>query len=221
MGFNVGIVWHAATTVRLGVHYRSGIDHDLSGSATTSGLTGPLTAFNGTVDASTGIDLPAVAAAGFAFEPVDSRFVLYGDYTWYSWGDLETINIELAGGLPGVERPQGFRDTYSLALGGDFTLSERVTLRGGVKHDRTPTTNGFRDTAFADDDRLWIAVGGTYAPSSRFTIDFALVHLFIDETSVDVTRTFFDATPLASSVRTRAHVDSVSNNLAVGFRWSF
>jgi hypothetical protein len=52
-------------------------------------------------------------------------------------------------------------------------------------------------------------------------VDFAYTHVLVDDTAVDVVRTFFDGTPLASSVRTRAAVDSTVDTLAASFRWSF
>jgi long-chain fatty acid transport protein len=219
-GIDLGVLVRVGTAGRFGAHYRSAVDHDIEGSATTSGLTGPLAPFNGTVGAATRLDLPAILSLGFAYE-LGTRVVLFADYTWYGWGDLDTLRIDFANGAPAVVRQPGFRDTYSFAVGADFQTTDRLALRGGVKHDRSPTVDGFRDTTFADDDRLWLAFGGSYAVSSRWTVDFAYTHVLVDDTAVDVVRTFFDGTPLASSVRTRAAVDSTVDTLAASFRWSF
>jgi long-chain fatty acid transport protein len=221
VGFNVGLLWQATAELRVGAHYRADVEHDLNGSAATSGLAGPLAPLNGVTDASTSIALPAIASLGVAYEPSGARYTIFGDYTRYGWGDLDTISIRLAGNPLPIERRPSFRDTWSLAAGVDYRLREQLTLRGGIKVDRTPTTDGNRDTTFADDDRLWLAVGGTYERSASFAIDFAFVHVFVDDTEVDVVRTFFDGTPLASSVRTRAAVESVVNTVAMSFRWSF
>ncbi|MGW8368095.1 MAG: OmpP1/FadL family transporter, partial [Gammaproteobacteria bacterium] len=220
VGFNVGLMISAGDSTRIGLHYRSAISHDISGSATTSGLTGPLAPYNGTVGASTSLDLPAIIAVGFAHERPGSAFTFYGDYTAYGWEDLDTTRIEFADGSPPVERRPNFRNSYTAALGLDYRSSDKFTFRAGIKHDRSPTRDGYRDTTFADDDRFWISIGGTWQRSETFAIDFAFVHVLVDDTQVDITRSFFEGTPLASSTRTLGTVDSTVNTLAVGFRWT-
>ena len=171
--------------------------------------------------ATTALALPPMFSAGFAFERPGSDFVFYGDYTWYGWSDLSTIAIDFADGSPPVVRSPSYRDSYTLGFGLDHRWTDRFTFRAGIKHDRSPTRDGFRDTTFADDDRLWLAVGGTLRPSERFRIDFAVVHVLVDDTEVDLTRSFFDGTPLASTTRTHGRVESTVDTLAIAFGWSF
>jgi len=220
-GANVGLLAHLGASTRVGVHYRSGIEHDISGSATTAGLTGPLAPFNGTVGAKTKLKLPSIVSAGIAYDRPGSNFALYGDYTHYGWGTLQTIAVEFADGSPPVVRTPSYRDSYTVAVGFDYRFTPQFTLRGGLKHDQSPTQDAYRDTTFADDDRFWITIGGSLRRSDRMTIDFAVVHVLVDDTSVDVTRTFFAGTPLASKTTTRASVTSVVDTLAVGFRFDF
>jgi long-chain fatty acid transport protein len=221
VGFNVGVSWQLGEATRFGAHYRSAIDHEIDGSATTSGLTGPLAPFNRTVGATTSLPLPEIVSIGLAHSRPGSKLTVYADYTWYGWSEFETVRVEFADGSAPVERRPSFRDTYSVAVGLDFRSSDSFAFRAGLKHDRSPTVDGFRDTSFADDDRLWLAVGGTFTRSASFAIDFAVVHVLVDDTEVDVTRDFFTATPLASSVRTRAAVDSTVDTVSVGFRFGF
>lgn len=221
VGFNVGMVFRTGQNVRIGLHYRSGQEHDLSGSATTSGLSPPLDAFNGSVGAAAKLRLPAIFAAGFAWAPETSRWALYGDYTWYEWSEQDVTRIELSDGSPPIERRSNFRDSHTLALGFDFDWTERFTFRGGLKQDKSPTRNGFRDTTFADDDRFWVTVGGTYNMSGSFAVDFAVVHTFVDDTTIDLTQTFFDGTALATAIQTTAGVDSRVNTVSIGIRKSF
>jgi long-chain fatty acid transport protein len=221
VGFNIGLLAYVGENSRVGIHYRSAREHDLSGNATTSGLTAPLDVFNGTVGASANLNLPAILSLGFAWEPPASAMTIYGDYTWYGWSDLDTTRIEFADGSPAVDRIANFRDTYTVALGLDFGWTERFTLRGGAKYDQTPTVDEFRDTTFADNDRFWLTVGGTYQQSDTFAVDFAIVHTFVDDTSVNLTRTFFGGTPLASVIQTSGSVKSTVNTFSIGIRKSF
>ena len=63
-GFNVGLLYEFGDETRVGLHYRSGMTHEITGSANVDGLQGPLAAFNGTVDARAELKLPAIATAG-------------------------------------------------------------------------------------------------------------------------------------------------------------
>jgi long-subunit fatty acid transport protein len=87
--------------------------------------------------------------------------------------------------------------------------------------DRTPTEDQFRATSFADANRYWLAAGASYALSSTTSIDLAIVHVLEDATNVNITRTFFDATPLASAVNIRSAVQSSVTTVAAGLTLRF
>ena len=221
VGFNAGILMNFGERVRFGLSYRSGVDHDIKGKSSTQGLTGPLAAFNAVTGAATSLHLPAILTTGIAYELKSKKLTLYGDLSWYEWSDFDTARIQFSNGAPDAVRSPNFRDTYSIAVGAEYNWTKAFTIRGGLKYDRTPTQDGFRDTTFADDNRFWLGVGGSYRYSDARELDFAFVHVFVDSTQVDVTRTFFNGSPLASSIRTRAAVDSTVNTVAVNFRYNF
>ena len=108
-----------------------------------------------------------------------------------------------------------------MALGLENRLTDKLTVRGGIKFDPTPTNDAFRDTTFADADRLWLAVGATYKLDNSLTADFAFTHVFEKSTSINIDRTFFDGTPLATSTSVVARVQSFVDTLAVNLRYTF
>jgi long-chain fatty acid transport protein len=223
LGFNIGIAGQVSESTRVGAHFRSRMKHDISGTGTTSGFTGPLASLNGKVPAKSKLELPPIFAVGFATDSSNGRFTWYGDATWYGWSVLDTTEIRFPGTpIPSNVRTPNFDDSYTLAFGVDFHRSEKLTLRGGLKYDRSPTVDGFRDTTFADDDRFWIGLGATYRASPAWTIDFAFNHVFVDDSEIDLERNFYAGTPLPpTSARVRADVSSVVNTVSVGFRYRF
>lgn len=221
VGYNVGILYKVTPTLRAGVHYRSGIDHTLDGKATLKGLTGFLSTANFTSGASSELNLPDILSAGAVFD-ISYRWALFGDFTWYNWSVAEETRIKFDNGaLPDAVRPAHFRDTYTVALGVERYQNENWTFRTGIKFDRTPTNDRFRDTTFADDDRVWFAVGASYKISDSLTADFAFSHLFVKDTSVDIERSFFDGTPFATTTRTKADIESYVDNIGLNVRYSF
>ena len=219
-GFNVGLLFTPDPLTRIGLALRSGIDHDVSGSATTSGLTGPLFGGNGTVDVSARLKLPTIVSLGAA-RRVTEDVTLFGQVDWFGWNTFDEIRIVFADGRRDAVLPENYRDTWALSMGTDYATSESLTLRGGIRFDRTPTVDGFRDTAFPDGDRLWFGLGATYRVSRTSSLDFAFNHVLVRQSNVAVTRTFFDATPLATTVRVNATVDQYFSTIGISYNYAY
>lgn len=219
-GFNVGMVLGLDADTRLGVDLRSRMNHHLSGDATTSGLAGPLAAANGTVGAKAKLKLPAMAGIGLAHRATE-KLALFAQYDWYGWSTFDQIRVSYDDGRPDVARTERYRDAWALSAGADFALCDRITLRGGVRYDRTPTTDGNRDTTLPDANRVWFAMGGSWRLSKASTLDFALTHVIFRNGAIDVTRVFFEGSPVESTVRVQGNADSRVNTVSVNFAYSF
>jgi long-chain fatty acid transport protein len=219
-GFNIGLLFTPDSVTRIGLALRSGIDHDVDGTATTSGLTGPLSGGNGTVGVSARLKLPTIVSLGAA-RRVTEDLTVFGQVDWFGWNTFDEIRIGFADGRPDAVLPENYRDTWALSMGTDYTTSESLTLRGGIRFDRTPTVDGFRDTTFPDGDRVWFGLGATYRVSRTSSLDFAFNHVLVRQSNVAVTRTFFDATPLATTVRVNATVDQYFSTIGISYNYAY
>lgn len=219
-GVNVGLIYEVGPAVRVGLHYRSGIKHRITGQTTFSGFAGPLASANGTVGATTELRLPAIGTLGIRYQH-DAGLALFGELAWYDWSRFDVLRTRFADGRPDAVRETRFKDAYGVAFGAEQQLSGRWAVRGGVHADTTPTRDGFRDTTVPDASRLWLGLGGTYRSGPGRTVDFAVNHVIFRGTDVGLTRDFFEGTPLASRVRIDSSVRSVVNTVAVDFRWAF
>ncbi|MDB5856738.1 MAG: rane protein involved in aromatic hydrocarbon degradation [Ramlibacter sp.] len=219
-GFNLGILVPLTGQTRIGVHYRSGMKHTLEGSTQVSGLTGPLAPFNGSVGAKGDLHLPAIGtvAVRHSFSP---DLQLLASLEWFDWSRFRELRIKFSDGSPDVVRTSNYRDAFALALGAEYRVSNQLSARGGIRFDQTPTVNGFRDTTVPDAERLWLGVGATYRPGKESALDFAYNHVFFRNADIAVTRTFFDGSPLASTVNVTGRAKSSVNNLSVGYRHAF
>lgn len=219
-GFNIGALFAISKTTRVGFHYRSQMNHSVSGTATTSGLTGPLAPLNGQVSATADVGLPQILSFGIAHQ-LSPKIVLLGDFNWFGWSNFDEIRIKFANGAPDVVRQTNFRDTYAVSFGAEYAHTNALTVRGGLKYDRTPTVDGFRDTSFPDADRFWIGFGASYLPTDRLTLDVAIAHAFFDDTSVALSRSYFEGTPAAGAVNINGDVSSTVDTVAIGLRYYF
>jgi long-chain fatty acid transport protein len=228
-GFDAGVIYDVRrcstsgstagdpARVRLGAHYRSGMNHEISGHSTFSGLSGPLAGQNGRIAATAQLDLPAIATAG-ARVMATPKLALLGEFEFYDWSSFKEIRIQFADGRPDGVRPSNYRDAYAVAVGAEYSASDRWTARGGVHHDTTPTVDGFRDSTVPDAARLWLGLGASWQQSRRYGFDVAFNHVFFRDTTVDVTRSFFENTPLASTVGINSDVTSAVNTLSFALR---
>jgi long-chain fatty acid transport protein len=219
-GFNLGLLYDIDDESRIGFHYRSGMTHEIDGFSNVVGLQGPLAAFNGRVDAGAELKLPAIITAGVRTK-VTEDVALFGEFEWFNWSTFDEVRIRFADGRPDGVRTANYRDAYAVAVGSDYTVTHRWTARGGVHFDTTPTVDSFRDTTVPDSDRIWIGLGATYEMSDAVSLDLAFNHVFFRDTRIALTRTFFDGTPLATTVNIASDVNTVVNTIAVDFRFRF
>jgi long-chain fatty acid transport protein len=221
-GFNVGILLTPTDDTKIGLSYRYGITHSVNGRVTFSGLTGPLALVNGPVAASAALDLPDIVQGGIA-QKMTPDLTLLGEVDYYTWSNFKQIDITLAHGGGSLVTPENYRDTFSVAIGAEYQLTDQLKLRTGVKYDQTPTVDAFRDTRVPDGDRYWISGGVHYAFDDHLGLDASYAHIFLDDSKVNVTRSFYSTLPLP--ILTTANIDATSHValdlLTVGFTYKF
>jgi long-chain fatty acid transport protein len=106
-------------------------------------------------------------------------------------------------------------------MGGEYKPTAALTLRSGVQWDFTPTVDGFRDTTFADANRLVFAGGASIRLSRQTYLDFAANHVKFRTATVAVQRTFFAGTAVVSTVNVNDSVSARINTLSAQIRYAF
>lgn len=219
-GFNIGVLFSASSRTNLGLHYRSEIKHTLDGKASITDLGGPLSMVNGNFNASTDLDLPAIASLGITHDATND-LRLFGEIQWFGWSSFDEIRTKLGAGLPDAVRPQSFRDTYSAAIGAQYAINSQWTVRGGVRFDQTPTVDGFRNTSIPDSRLTWVGLGATYKSQKGFIFDFGFVNAFFERADIDLTQSFYAGTPASGVVNTRGRTDNNVSTLSLTLAYEF
>ena len=212
VGYNVGILFEPLPTTRVGVHYRSKIDHTLEGDVKLNRAGASLSNLPGTAD----LDLPDIIAVGFAHD-VTPALTVMAEYNWYGWSSFKEIRVKRSG-LADQVVTQNYQDTYSVAVGAQYKVNDAWTVRGGFQYDETPTVDGFRSTRTPDGDRYWVSAGLSYDVSDSFTVDVAYTHVFIDDADVNTSQTGAAA---ALSTNTRAMAEGSVDIFAAALRYKF
>ncbi|MEJ0100144.1 MAG: outer membrane protein transport protein [Pseudomonadota bacterium] len=177
-GWNAGVLFKASPTTDVGLSYRSKIKQKLTGDISS---TQQVVLPNG--DASTTITLPDTFILSVKQQLTD-KWQLLGDVSRTGWSSINDVVIARAG-TPVQTLDAAFDDTWRVALGANYLLNSKWTLKGGVAYDQTPVKNSTtRLAAMPDNDRVWLSLGTRYQLTPNSRIDVGASYLVIGDTDI-------------------------------------
>ncbi len=207
-GWDVGGLYQFSPGSRVGLMYRSAIQHDLQGSSKYSGGGGTATVDGiGVVasepyptfktDTSIDIKLPAVTTASF-YQDINPQWALLGTVNYTQWNSIQNITLNDMAFLnvssplliaPPLARPsvnpQNFDNTWTYALGTEYKLTDVWTLRAGGAYDQSPINNTDRTIRLPDSNRWTGAVGASYRANQYLKVDAAYSHIWFQNASIN------------------------------------
>ncbi|MEO7066194.1 MAG: outer membrane protein transport protein [Rhodanobacter sp.] len=193
-GWQVGTFWKPTAKDRVALDYRSRISHNFDGTAnftTTAGydmllanpaLAGSIPPFEHTTGKAR-LTNPATAALSYWHQ--EDKFGLGMDVAWTQWSVMRQLSVHYANAQPTTVLPFNWRDTYYVSVGGDYYLTNKLTLRAGVSIDQAPMTAVNRDPRVPDAARRMVTFGVGYKASDHFQIDAAYGHIFVSHSGVN------------------------------------
>lgn len=192
-GFNIGALFLPTDSTKIGLAFRSGVDHELDGEGeftTDEDLRGLLDAVGSTLltdsDASAEVSLPPMVSLSLA-QKLGQRFELLGDVTWTGWSSLQEIRIEYENEQqPDTLSVIGYEDVFRVSAAVNYQLNDRVKLRGGWAFDEEavvgPTT---RTARLPGNDRTWLAAGLGFQATDSLSFDVGYVRILLPDTAID------------------------------------
>lgn len=171
-GWNVGLMWTPVDTVRVGLSYRSKVEHTVNGQMTTNHI------LYKNINSSVTMDAPAWAMLSAAWD-VNDWLSLYGTFRWADWSSFQNLTVDFEGPMYGSQTmPKKWKDTYLMTLGYDAKMSDFWTLRGGVGYETSTISDPtLRTGTIPDADRYWLAIGSSFHWTKNFQTDVAFAHL--------------------------------------------
>jgi len=182
-GWQLGAAWQINDSHRIGVNYRSAVDQNLEGEA--NGL-----AFNPTdptlkMDGAMELSLPATAELA-SFHQLTEKLAIHASINWTDWSSFEKLEAV----IPVLSKPtqlvkqENWKDSYRVALGTTYDLSQKSTLRAGMAYDRSAVSDTNRTLTIPEMDRFWLSAGYGYRYSDKLDLDFGVTYIFADESPV-------------------------------------
>jgi long-chain fatty acid transport protein len=198
-GFALGANFKPMPGTNIGIGYRSAINQKINGSesipAGVVALGAPfpfglgVQSTPGSVN--TTLNLPGTLSVGLR-QQITPQWTVLGTFEWTNWSRIGTATITQPNGNPALiaGSPVLYAFQYHdgwLASGGlEYKWSEALTLRGGLGFERSPVSDQVRVPLLPDNDRTWLAIGGTWNVTSRLAVDLGYSHVFMKSTSINV-----------------------------------
>ncbi|MEE9354715.1 MAG: DUF1302 family protein [Methylococcaceae bacterium] len=217
-GYNVGVLFKPIPALRLGIAYRSRVNHQIKGDAKfkVPGAARPLTAsgaFKNT-DVEAAVDMPSNLAFGAIYQ-VNEQWTMLFDLTWTHWNQLDRLTTQFNNpSQPSSTLDLDFKNTIRASIGATYHLNQDWSILTGFAYDESPVRNSqARTFRVPDNDRYWLAIGLGFKPTSNLKFNLAYAHVFIKDGLVDR----LDRTGNAISGSFKSEINIISAEL----QWTF
>ena len=209
IGFTAGLLWSPITTTRIGLGFRSYIEHKLDGTAKieSSGVK----VSNGSATAS--VDLPETVTLGLRQQLTD-RFALLAGVEWANWSRFKTLSVTSPQGLGPVggtsSVPEHWKDSWFFSFGGDYRWTANLIVRAGVAYEISGVPTSTRTPRTPDNDRYWVSLGASYTFNDWLSVSAGYSHIFIEDAKVALEA----PTPLYANFKQRVDIVSLSGRVS-------
>ncbi len=190
LGFNLGLLYQFTDATRVGVAYRSKVDHKLEGRADFTNTPTGLSNLGIFVDdaISANITLPETLSLS-AYHDLGPRWAVMGDVTWTRWDRFDELRVKFKNNPQGdLVTPEQWDNSFRYSLGLSYRYNDRWTFRTGAAYDETPVPSAqLRTPRIPGNDRRWLALGASYRVSDHTKVDVGYAHLFVNDSPINNT----------------------------------
>lgn len=183
LGFNAGIFFKPSDKLSVGINYRSKIDAQVKdGDVTFTGVSPAFasrfqaTKFNAT------LPLIATTSIGIGIMP-NEKLTIGFDANLAQWSKYRVLRFDFdqqVNGSTSSESKRFYQDALTFRLGGQYKLTEGLTIRAGGSYDESPVQDGYVTPETPDNDRLSGTLGASYA-FGKFSVDLSSQFVRIKE----------------------------------------
>ena len=191
IGWEAGVLFRPGSNTSIGLNYRSRINQNIRGKADFTVPANVQAVFNAfhspffqDQGATAKLATPAVVTLSIT-QKFGDRFSLSANIERTQWSSLQELRVRFTG--PDADSVEQFhwRNTTLFSIGGDFKLSDALTLRAGYAHDQSPTSDTFRTPRLPDNNRNIYSIGLGWNPSKNVNWNIGYSHVAINTPTVN------------------------------------
>ncbi len=200
-GYNLGAKYQVNQDLKLGLGYRSKIEHDLAGGINAQGLV--------TSDAGSKTTTPESLTAGAAYK-INQDVELAYDVTWTRWSRLKSLEVNVYQNQNyNMASSYNWHDSFLHSIGANFKTSDKFLLRTGLAYEKEAMTDANRNPTVPLSDKFWASVGFNYKINPTLSIDAAYVHQFYKTARSNLNASGFSGS-MSTKYQTRVDVLSLA-----------
>ena len=132
----------------------------------------------------TTLDLRETMTLGLHSDVTDS-VSLTASSTWTRWSRLKELRIRFDNGTPDSSTQLDWRNTWRIAIGSAYRLSQSWALRAGLAYDQTPVRHELGSERIPDANRVMLGLGATYRLLPNATLDVGYAHWWVRNRSIN------------------------------------
>lgn len=177
MGYQLGALYEFTDSTRVGVGYRSEINHKLKGKMKSSGSPSPL--FNALTNQkiSAKLTTPAMLSMGI-YHDVNEKWAVMAEYQRVFWSSFQNLTFKSQnGGYTISNVKENWRDTNFYSVGTSYMLDNQWKLRLGLAYDQSAVRYAHRTPRIPDSDRIWYSAGLGYQYNENLSFDIGYTYI--------------------------------------------
>ena len=177
MGYQLGALYEFTDSTRVGVGYRSEINHKLKGKMKSSGSPSPL--FNALTNQkiSAKLTTPAMLSMG-VYHDVNEKWAVMAEYQRVFWSSFQNLTFKSQnGGYTISNVKENWRDTNFYSVGTSYMLDNQWKLRLGLAYDQSAVRYAHRTPRIPDSDRIWYSTGLGYQYNENLSFDIGYTYI--------------------------------------------
>ncbi len=213
-GFGVGVT--AGVTIKpiegteIGIGYRSGVGHDLSGQLFAGGTRAGI---------NLGVVTPDMVNIS-AKQKITDKIRLLGTVEWTNWSRLKSpVATSSITGSALTTLHFNYDDGWFFSVGGEYDYNDKLTFRAGLGYEISPIDEAIRSTRLPDNNRWWLSAGASYNFSKHIAFDLGFTHIITESTGINIDSSHQDFNAAFGTYT--ADVDSNVNILSASLRYKF
>ncbi len=192
-GYQLGAMYEFTPSTRIGVGYRSQIQHKIRGDIQSPLAQAHPAYYLLNQDISAKLTTPSMLSFG-VYHDVNERLALMAEYQrvfWSSFRELTFVSRE----TPARHNPatpayisqvhERWRDTNFYAIGTSYMLDEQWKLRLGLGYDQSAVRLKHRTPRIPDSDRVWYSAGLGYQYNEKLSFDAGFTYIAARDAHID------------------------------------
>jgi len=180
-GFNLGLLLEPRPGTRIGLAYRSQLDHDFDDDADFRNILGQ----TGERNLRTEFNIPQnIILSGY--HQITNELAVLADLGWTDWSIFDyTVLVGAAGRA--VSIPRDWQDTWRIGIGFEYRVADPWLLQAGFSYDSSPVKSSSRNFPdFPSDEQFRYAVGVVHDLNEDMSVAFSYELVDLGDAEVDV-----------------------------------